>query len=320
MSPPIRRSHARARPRADRAAVDHARRRRLPGAPRRAPRAARLRVRNAGRGRRHQSLGTSRHRPAARVPGRTYRRRADRAARGLALRSVHADRARRLAVRPRRRRHEGVARGLRDRRRGLRRRASADAAARSRCCSPPTRKAPPSTAPSASSRSSPPPARRSTSAWSASRRRVDRLGDTIKNGRRGTLCGKLTVKGVQGHVAYPHLARNPIHLAAPALAELAAIALGRRRRLLPADVVAVLEHPRRHRRDQRDSGHARGAVQFPLRAGEHAGVAAAAARGGARAPRPRLRARLDRIRQALPHAARRARRHRERRRSASWRA
>ncbi len=52
---------------------------------------------------------------------------------------------------------------------------------------------------------------------------VDRLGDTIKNGRRGTLSGKLTVKGIQGHVAYPHLARNPIHLAAPALAELAAI-------------------------------------------------------------------------------------------------
>ena len=48
------------------------------------------------------------------------------------------------------------------------------------------------------------------------------LGDTIKNGRRGSLSGKLTVKGVQGHIAYPQLARNPIHLAAPALAELAA--------------------------------------------------------------------------------------------------
>jgi len=49
-----------------------------------------------------------------------------------------------------------------------------------------------------------------------------RLGDMIKNGRRGTLSGTLVVKGVQGHVAYPHLARNPIHLAAPAIAELAA--------------------------------------------------------------------------------------------------
>ena len=48
------------------------------------------------------------------------------------------------------------------------------------------------------------------------------LGDVIKNGRRGSLNGKLTVHGKQGHVAYPHLAANPIHLAAPALAELAA--------------------------------------------------------------------------------------------------
>jgi succinyl-diaminopimelate desuccinylase len=47
------------------------------------------------------------------------------------------------------------------------------------------------------------------------------FGDTIKNGRRGSLSGKLTVKGVQGHIAYPHLAKNPIHLAAPAIAELA---------------------------------------------------------------------------------------------------
>jgi succinyl-diaminopimelate desuccinylase len=51
---------------------------------------------------------------------------------------------------------------------------------------------------------------------------VERTGDMIKNGRRGSLSGRLTVKGIQGHIAYPHLARNPIHLAAPALAELAA--------------------------------------------------------------------------------------------------
>ncbi|SAI42457.1 succinyl-diaminopimelate desuccinylase [Bordetella ansorpii] len=51
----------------------------------------------------------------------------------------------------------------------------------------------------------------------------DVLGDTCKNGRRGSLSGKLTVKGVQGHVAYPHLARNPVHQLAPALAELVAI-------------------------------------------------------------------------------------------------
>jgi succinyl-diaminopimelate desuccinylase len=50
---------------------------------------------------------------------------------------------------------------------------------------------------------------------------VERLGDMIKNGRRGTLSGHLVVKGVQGHVAYPQLARNPAHEFAPALAELA---------------------------------------------------------------------------------------------------
>ena len=49
---------------------------------------------------------------------------------------------------------------------------------------------------------------------------VSQLGDMVKNGRRGTMSGKLTVKGVQGHIAYPHLARNPMHLFAPALAEL----------------------------------------------------------------------------------------------------
>lgn len=51
---------------------------------------------------------------------------------------------------------------------------------------------------------------------------VEALGDMIKNGRRGSLSGTLRVKGKQGHVAYPQLARNPIHLFAPALAELAA--------------------------------------------------------------------------------------------------
>jgi succinyl-diaminopimelate desuccinylase len=51
---------------------------------------------------------------------------------------------------------------------------------------------------------------------------TDKVGDVIKNGRRGSLSGSLKVQGVQGHVAYPHLVKNPIHLAAPALAELAA--------------------------------------------------------------------------------------------------
>lgn len=52
---------------------------------------------------------------------------------------------------------------------------------------------------------------------------TDKLGDVVKNGRRGSLSGTLTIQGRQGHVAYPHLAENPIHTAAPALAELAAV-------------------------------------------------------------------------------------------------
>jgi succinyl-diaminopimelate desuccinylase len=53
---------------------------------------------------------------------------------------------------------------------------------------------------------------------------VEALGDMIKNGRRGTLSGTLVVRGVQGHIAYPQLAKNPIHLAAPLIAELAGTA------------------------------------------------------------------------------------------------
>ncbi len=52
---------------------------------------------------------------------------------------------------------------------------------------------------------------------------TSQLGDVIKNGRRGSLGCKLTIHGVQGHIAYPHLAKNPIHLFAPALAELSEI-------------------------------------------------------------------------------------------------
>ena len=52
---------------------------------------------------------------------------------------------------------------------------------------------------------------------------VSKIGDMIKNGRRGTMSGKLAIKGIQGHIAYPHMAKNPIHLAMPALAELSSM-------------------------------------------------------------------------------------------------
>ncbi len=63
---------------------------------------------------------------------------------------------------------------------------------------------------------------------------VQQTGDMIKNGRRGSLSGRLTVEGVQGHIAYPQLARNPIHQAVPALTELAAIEWDQGNEFFPA--------------------------------------------------------------------------------------
>ncbi len=99
---------------------------------------------------------------------------------------------------------------------------------RSPSCSRATRKARRSTARAASSRCSRRGTNASTGASSASRPAPSALGDTIKIGRRGSLSGRLTVHGVQGHIAYPQLADNPVHGFAPALAELAARTLGRR--------------------------------------------------------------------------------------------
>jgi succinyl-diaminopimelate desuccinylase len=61
------------------------------------------------------------------------------------------------------------------------------------------------------------------------------VGDVIKNGRRGSLGAKLIVRGKQGHVAYPHLAINPIHRVAPALAELTAMGMGSGQRIFPTN-------------------------------------------------------------------------------------
>ena len=68
---------------------------------------------------------------------------------------------------------------------------------------------------------------------------VDQLGDTVKNGRRGSLNGKLIVKGLQGHVAYPQLGRNPIHLFAPALAEISAVEWDRGNEYFPPTTLQV---------------------------------------------------------------------------------
>ena len=68
---------------------------------------------------------------------------------------------------------------------------------------------------------------------------VKRLGDTLKNGRRGSLSGALLVRGVQGHVAYPHLAKNPVHHAAPALAELCGITWDQGNEYFPATTFQI---------------------------------------------------------------------------------
>jgi acetylornithine deacetylase/succinyl-diaminopimelate desuccinylase-like protein len=131
---------------------------------------------------------------------------------------------------------------------------------------------------------------------------VERLGDMIKNGRRGTMSGKLTVKGIQGHIAYPQLARNPVHQVAPALAELAAT-VGPGQRVLPADFLAGLQHPRRHRRVQHHSRRGRNRFQFPLFHRQHGRRPAAAGAHASRQPWPRIRAQVDGRRPAFPDAA-----------------
>ncbi|GAA0276017.1 hypothetical protein GCM10009086_35050 [Pseudomonas rhodesiae] len=101
------------------------------------------------------------------------------------------------------------------------------------------------------------------------------VGDVVKNGRRGSLGATLTVRGVQGHVAYPHLAKNPIHLAAPALAELAAEHWDDGNAFFPAHQFPDFQPQLRHRRHQRDSRRADGGVQFPFLHRVHRGGSAA---------------------------------------------
>jgi succinyl-diaminopimelate desuccinylase len=68
---------------------------------------------------------------------------------------------------------------------------------------------------------------------------AERFGDTIKNGRRGSITGELRVVGKQGHVAYPHLADNPVHRFAPALAELVAVEWDRGNDFFPPTTLQV---------------------------------------------------------------------------------
>ena len=104
------------------------------------------------------------------------------------------------------------------------------------------------------------------------------LGDVIKNGRRGSLGAVLTVRGLQGHIAYPQFADNPIHKAAPALVALAAETWDKGNAHFPAHHLPDIQHQRRHRRRQHDPRRAGGAVQFPVQHRGHGGEAAGAHR------------------------------------------
>ena len=209
-----------------------------------------------------QSVGTSWVVGAARLPRGSRRRRATGPGRRVDERSVYADRARRFSLRPWCRGHEGVGRG--DGHRG-------------RACRPRGRQ-------SRLDRNPPDVRRRGRrrgrhrAVVSALRDRgetidacivgeptsIERFGDTIKNGRRGSLNGRLRVHGQQCHIAYPERGRNPIHDAARALDALVARRVGSRERVFSAHELSDLEHPCRHWRQQHHSRHAGRVVQLPV--------------------------------------------------------
>jgi succinyl-diaminopimelate desuccinylase len=143
---------------------------------------------------------------------------------------------------------------------------------------------------------------------------VDRLGDMIKNGRRGTLSGTLTVNGIQGHVAYPQLARNPIHALAPALAELAATRWDEGNDYFPPTSWQCSNIHSGTGATNVIPGSLELMFNFRFLSGQHPRVARRASGSRARAPRSRLHARVDGIRSALPDGTGEARRRRHGRR------
>jgi succinyl-diaminopimelate desuccinylase len=102
---------------------------------------------------------------------------------------------------------------------------------------------------------------------------VQRTGDTIKNGRRGSLSGALVVKGIQGHVAYPHLARNPVHEMSAAIAELAQTEWDRGNEFFPPTTWQISNIHGGHGRGQCHSRRGSRQIQFPFLDREHSRIA-----------------------------------------------
>jgi acetylornithine deacetylase/succinyl-diaminopimelate desuccinylase-like protein len=122
---------------------------------------------------------------------------------------------------------------------------------------------------------------------------VDTLGDMIKNGRRGSLSGNLTVKGIQCHIAYPEKGRNPIHEAAPALAELAATAWDQGNEYYQPTTWQISNIHGGTGATNVIPGQRRNQVQFPIFHGQHAGRPATAPVRHSRQTQPGLRHQMD---------------------------
>ena len=120
---------------------------------------------------------------------------------------------------------------------------------------------------------------------------AERFGDTIKNGRRGSLSGHLVVRGIQGHVAYPHLARNPVHQAAPAIAELAATQWDAGNEFFPPTTWQISNVHAGTGAGNVIPGESRCRVQLPLRHRQHGGRLKSRVQADPRPPRARLRSR-----------------------------
>ena len=132
----------------------------------------------------------------------------------------------------------------------------------------------------------------------------ERLGDLIRVGRRGSLTGRLHVRGVQGHVAYPDRAMNPIHALAPALAELAATRWDEGNDAFPPTSFQVSNLNAGTGADNVIPGELRCDLQFPLRHREQRGVAARARRKSPERLRRRRDDRLVAFGRAVPDARR----------------